>query len=87
MDYPHQSIDNISTNAKEMQFCALNVCGLHSKIDTDYFDLFCSIYDILCFSERKACNFNFSQILLHDYTVFSSKDQKTSCLQLMVCAF
>ena len=52
MDYPHQSIDNISTNAKEMQFCALNVCGLHSKIDTDYFDLFVQ-YTIFCASLKE----------------------------------
>ena len=73
MDYPHQSIDSISTNAKEIKFCTLNVCGLHSKLENGYFDLFCSQYDILCFSETKACNFNFSQTLLHDYTVFSAE--------------
>ena len=56
----------------KFQDLAINVCGIHSKLQNGYFDFYCSQFDVLCFSGTKTCNYDFSDTLLQNYTTYTS---------------
>ena len=41
-------------NYGDLKICALNVCGVISKLELGVFDQFILIYDIICLSETKC---------------------------------
>ena len=58
---------------KSISLCSLNVCGLNSKLDNGYCDLFLSDYDILCLSETKTYIYDLSETEISNYHVFTPK--------------
>ena len=61
---------NINRN---ISICGINVCGLTSKLDNGYCDLFLSDFDILCISETKTFMYDLSDTEISDFKVFTPK--------------
>ena len=58
---------------RPLSICSLNVCGLNSKLDNGYCDLFLSEHDILCLSETKTCTYDLTETEISEFHVFTPK--------------